>query len=264
MTAHAVRQSFNRAAAAYALTASFQQQVAEQLVRDISDKLPRNFSGLLLDAGCGTGDCLTQLGVHYPAATLIGVDFAESMLQSWPLGKAPHRINADLQQLPFADHCIDLYVSSLAWQWCDLEASIAEASRILHYGGKLWLTTLVSGTFHELASSLAEAGLTPQAHLLPLSDHHLVLRAFQQSTLQVHAAKCDAITTYHPSFEDLRHSIRGIGANHLPLPSTEPFNRLGRRRLVDALESRRTSRGLPLTYHVLSIHAQRISLTDEQ
>ena len=258
MSGEPIRQSFNRAANTYAATALLQQQVAEQLVRDLYASMPTEFSGLLLDAGCGTGYCLTQLATHYPTATRVGIDFAESMLQTLPDHDVSYRINGDLQQLPLKDACVDLYVSSLAWQWCNLEQAIHEAARVLKPGGQLWLTTLVEGTFQELRDTLVDAGLTPEVHVLAAAAKEHVLLAFQSSPLQVVTTRCDALTTLHPDFAELRRSIRGVGANHVPTRARETITKAIRRRLLDAYESRRTSHGLPLTYNVLTLHAQRI------
>ncbi len=70
MTAHPVRQSFNRAASLYEASARLQQQVADQFIQEIRAALPRNFTGRIVDAGCGTGYCLNQLHRFYPDATL--------------------------------------------------------------------------------------------------------------------------------------------------------------------------------------------------
>ena len=253
-----IRQSFNRAATSYAATARLQRQVAEQLVRELHAELPSDFAGTLLDAGCGTGYCLTQLAAYYPAATVLGLDFASAMLQTLPPEAAHCRINGDLQHLPLANSSIDLYVSSLAWQWCHLNQAIAEAARVLKPGAPLWLATLVAGTFHELQDTLYDAGLIPAAHLLAPTEKTQVLDAFQQSPLHVITARCDTLTTFHPDFATLRRSIRGVGANRLPASAQEPISRVARQRLIEAYEVRRTSHGLPLSYHVLTIHAQRI------
>ena len=257
MNAGVIRQSFNRAAATYTASAALQQHVATQLITTLRAYLPDNFAGQILDAGCGTGYCLKQLHALYPASTIFGVDFAESMLHQLPASHQICRLNADLQHLPLDDARMDLYVSSLAWQWCDVPTAIQETTRVLKPGGQLWLTTLVAGTFHELSTALADAGLSSAAHLLALPPQAEIQHAFADAGLSLIGTHCDPVTTWHPDFATLRHSIRGVGANRLPTAPHEPLDRAARQRLLAAYEAQRTPQGLPLTYHVLTIHAQR-------
>lgn len=256
MTAHPVRQSFNRAASLYEASARLQQQVADQFIQEIRAALPRNFTGRIVDAGCGTGYCLNQLHRFYPDATLLGVDFAEAMLTHARISDAL-TINSDLQHLPLGNATIDLYVSSLAWQWCNIGHALDEAIRVLKPGASLWLTTLVDGTFHEMATAFSTAALSPAAHLLAMPPETTIRVAFRNSGMQNIAARCQPVTTWHTDFSTLRHSIRGVGANRLPSTQQEPLDRAARSRLIDAYEALRTPRGLPLTYNVLTIHGQR-------
>lgn len=257
MSPHPIQQSFNRAASSYEASARLQQQVADQLVEDIRLSLPASFNGHLLDAGCGTGYCLSQLHRIFPHATLLGIDFAETMLRQYTDVRHASHVNGNLEQLPLSDASIDLYVSSLAWQWCDISAALQEATRVLKPGAGLWLTTLVDGTFHELKSALSHAGLSPTAHLLTLPEESAVIDAFHLAHLKLVTTRCQPIQTWHSDFNALRHSIRGVGANHVPTQQHEPIDRAARKRLIDACEENRTRRGLALTYNVLTIHALR-------
>ena len=256
MSKHAIRQSFNRAASVYEASARLQQQVADQLIQDIHAALSPDFKGRILDAGCGTGYCLNQLHRLCPNATLLGIDFAEAMLTQNTRATHALAINGDLQHLPLADASIDLYVSSLAWQWCDLQSALDEATRVLKPGASLWLTTLVNGTFHEMATAFSAADLAPAAHLLAMPQEATALDTFRNSGIPLLFTRCQPITTWHADFSTLRHSIRGVGANRLPSAQQEPLGRAARTRLIEAYEALRTPRGLPLTYNVLTIHAQ--------
>ena len=82
----------------------------------------------LLDAGCGTGQGAQLLQAAYPATQLLRLDFAPAMLACAAPG-AP--LCADLEALPLAPACIDLYWSSMAVQWCDLGRVLQEAARVL-------------------------------------------------------------------------------------------------------------------------------------
>lgn len=257
MSTHPVRQSFNRAASVYEESARLQQQVADQLIQDIHAILPATFDGQILDAGCGTGYCLNQLHRICPQATLLGIDFAETMLKQHTRPSHALAINGDIEHLPLADASVDLYLSSLAWQWCDIHHALNEARRVLKPGGSLWLTTLVDDTFHEMSTALSGAELSPAAHLLAMPPESTVLTAFRDSDTPLLSARRQPITTWHADFSALRHSIRGVGANRLPSATRELLDRAARHRLIEAYEALRTPRGLPLTYHVLTIHAQR-------
>ncbi len=258
MNQHSVRQSFNRAATSYEASARLQQQVADLLMQDIRASLPEGFNGRILDAGCGTGYCLKQLDRIALDASLLGIDFADAMLRQNTRASHALPINGDLQQLPLANASVDVYVSSLAWQWCDVEQALSEAIRVLKPGANLWLTTLVAGTFHELQTAFSKAELSPAAHLLATPQEASIRTAFENPALANVTTRVTPITTWHVDFTELRHSIRGVGANRLPTTPREMIDRAARRRLIEAYETLRTSRGLPLTYNVLTLHAQRI------
>lgn len=253
-----VRQSFNRAAATYITEATLQQQVAHALTSLVDQELPSDFSGTLLDAGCGTGYCLEHLIPAYKDARFIALDFAERMLQQLPGDLHAARLSADLQHLPLATASIDVYLSSLAWQWCDAQSAAREAVRTLRPGGELFITTLVHGTFKELAHSLAEIGINPDLHLLPCATPTVIESAICSAGTTILSTTVNQITTWHKDFKALRYSIRGVGANHLPKSSTPAFNRQTRSALIAAYERMRTPRGLPLTYDVLTIHARKV------
>lgn len=128
---HLVRQSFERAAATYDQAAGVQRLACKIL----AEQLPQPLSATprLLDAGCGTGYALPLLQAFAPTAEVLALDLAPAMLARAHAATA--RIQGDLECLPLATACIDLYWSSLAWQWCDPARALAEARRVLRPGG---------------------------------------------------------------------------------------------------------------------------------
>ena len=252
-----VRQSFNRAATTYTASATLQQRVRDQLLRQATSGLKPSDNATILDAGCGTGELLQNLQLEFPHACMIGLDFAEGMLRQQRPAHGARLMNADLEHLPIASGSVDMYLSSLAWQWCDTPRAIAEAARVLRPGGHLWVTTLVRGTFAELATALNTVGLQASRHLLTLPEAADVLAQFGQTALKVLHTQRDALTTWHDDFVGLRRSIRGVGANHVPTVTREAIDRNTRQSLINAYERQRSAQGLPLTYNVLTIHAQR-------
>src|SRR5215470_10374697 len=73
-----VRRAFERAAATYDSAAALQHEVAQRMAERLG--VVRLQPAAILDAGCGTGDALAELRTRYPAARLVGIDFARSML----------------------------------------------------------------------------------------------------------------------------------------------------------------------------------------
>ncbi|MEN9901892.1 MAG: malonyl-[acyl-carrier protein] O-methyltransferase [Pseudomonadota bacterium] len=252
-----VRQSFNRAASSYESVSTLQHQVARALTGLISQNLPATRRGIMLDAGSGTGYCLADLQGRYNDAHFIAVDFAERMLQTIPNHTGTFRITADLQTLPFAADTINTYLSSLAWQWCDPTRASQEASRVLEPNGAFFLATLTQGTFRELAQCLQACGLNPNDHLLHCLPVDTIKAAIETADLEIIDLSATSITTWHADFKALRHSIRGVGANHLPAQTAPALNRQTRAQLIKAYEAFRTPQGLPLSYEVLMIHARK-------
>lgn len=252
-----VRQSFNRAAATYTVTASLQRSVADSLMTELQHWLPPNFAGRFLDAGCGTGYCIERLYQLFPSAEIIGLDFAEDMLRHLALKDQHLSINAQIEQLPLATSSIDCYVSNLAWQWCDPYTAALEGYRALQPQGRLIVSTLSTGTFHELANCLQQLDLPPQDHLLKFVSPEHLIDAFEQTGLIVTDLQRSTRTTWHGDFRSLRHSIRGVGANHRPIRNTTTLNRQLRSALIAHYETLRTTQGLPLSYDVLILSAVR-------
>jgi malonyl-CoA O-methyltransferase len=250
-----VRQSFNRAATSYSDSASLQRSVADALITALQQSLPRDFNGRILDAGCGTGYCIEKLHHYFPSADLIGLDFADDMLRQLPETNQRQCINAHLEHLPLAAGSIDCYISNLAWQWCDPVTAAQESHRTLHPQGQLIISTLSTGTFKELAHCLQQLELPRQDHLLEFMTPDRLIEAFDQAGW--HVADLDRTTrmTWHRDFRSLRHSIRGVGANHLPSRQTTPLNRSQRSALISTYESLRTPQGLPLSYDVVMLRA---------
>lgn len=252
-----VRQSFNRAASSYDTVGTLQHQVATGLTGLVTSTLPSTFSGRILDAGCGTGYCLAQLSTTFKEAEYIAVDFAERMLQQLPTTHYNAGIAADIQHLPIATNSIGTYLSSLAWQWCNPVVAATEAYRVLKPQGEFFVATLATGTFHELAHCLQASGLSPDQHLLHYISEADIRAAITAAGFDIHQLSPVKITTWHKDFRALRHSIRGVGANHLPGLPSHTLNRQTRTRLIEAYECLRTECGLPLSYEVLMIHARK-------
>ena len=147
---------------------------------------------LILDAGCGTGEAIGELGARYPGARIVGFDIALPMVEAarrraraqrslfdrllaplLPERKqtAPRFVCADLTALPFRGVVADLFWSNLALQWVnDLPRTFQEVRRVLKVGGLFTFTTFGPDTLRELRRAFA--GLDAATHTNRFLDMH--------------------------------------------------------------------------------------------
>jgi demethylmenaquinone methyltransferase/2-methoxy-6-polyprenyl-1,4-benzoquinol methylase len=105
----------------------------------------------VLDFGCGTGALARLLGVRFPRARIVGVDFSGEMVRrarAWPrrwARRAPVAYAvANVGRLPFRSEAFDVATSAfVARNLSDLAAAFRELRRVLRPGGTL-LTLEVS------------------------------------------------------------------------------------------------------------------------
>jgi demethylmenaquinone methyltransferase / 2-methoxy-6-polyprenyl-1,4-benzoquinol methylase len=100
--------------------------------------------GRVLDVGSGTGKLMQAIATDVPGARVVGVDFALPMLRAAPPGLSVAA--ADGQRLPFADAAFDAVVSAFVVRnLADIQAGVAEQSRVLRTGGQLWILETTPG-----------------------------------------------------------------------------------------------------------------------
>lgn len=108
---------------------------------------------VIVDLGCGVGDCTKLLRERYPMAKIIAIDPAVSMLD---FAKKHHNIEADwvqspVENLPIEDHSVDLLVANFLLPWCDdIAVVLREWRRILRPDGLFMFTSLGPDTLHQL------------------------------------------------------------------------------------------------------------------
>lgn len=245
-----IRQSFERAAPTYDSAAGIQRQICDRLIAEI----PEFAASTVLDAGCGTGYALPPLAKRFAGARLIALDLASAMLAR--ISRPCERLAGDLEHLPLADASLDLYWSSLAVQWCDLPAVLAEAHRCLKPGGRLALATLGPGTFAELRHAFA--GIDSHQHTLAFHEADEVAVFATAAGLAAVDAKKHQKIAYYADFKSLLRAVKAVGANQVgDGRRTALLGRTAFARAEAAYEALRTPAGLPLTYDVITLHAER-------
>ncbi len=256
MLSQRVRNAFNRAAETYDEAAETQRQILEQLLACIPSEsaAPSMRDPVrILDAGCGTGAATPLLRQRWPQAEIIPADFAERMLPAPAADTYP--LCADATQLPIANCAIDLYWSSLAWQWCDLPLALAEAKRVLAPGGLLAVATLTTRTFAELRDAFA--GLDENPHTLNLLPPDEIEAAFHTAGFEALHSERRQLIEFHANLADLMRHVKRLGASEVSGERRRGL--LGKRTFVSAAaryETLRSAAGLPLGYDVLLLVAQ--------
>ena len=152
-----VARSFGKAAGSYDRYAHVQRDIARKLL----DPIGPGCADRVLDLGSGTGFCASQLVDRIPAAEIVSLDIAETMLhyasaqgnrdrEAWVCG--------DAEALPFTGDTFDMVVSNLAMQWCPgINCLLDELFRVLKPGGHAYISTLAEFTLAELRSSWANS-----------------------------------------------------------------------------------------------------------
>ena len=196
-----IQKNFSRAVESYDDYARLQRRVAHELLSRAGE-----LSGYVLDIGCGTG----VLADSYEGdAKFVNLDWSFPMCQA----TGGIAINADAENLPFADESFDNIISSLTIQWAgDLKQFFAETARVLKPGAKFNLSTFTTGTFRELKESFAF--LDEQQHILDFHSSMQIFAAAKMAgleNLQIHA---QTITYQYSDLFEILYMIKNIGATY--------------------------------------------------
>ena len=273
-----VRRAFERAAGAYDTVAVLQREVAARMAERLG--FIKLTPGAILDAGCGTGEALGELQTRYPAAQLIGLDFAWNMTlaarrRSTPAVVADRPMLArlfgprvaatpatgivcgDILALPLKAGCVDLVWSNLALQWVDAPAqAFAEFHRVLGVDGLLSFTTFGPDTLRELRTAFA--AVDKATHVNRFVDMHdlgdmLIEAGFADPVMDM-----EMLTLTYADATALMRELKTQGAHNMT--AGRPRGMMGRerwRRMLDALESFRREGRLDASFEVIYGHAWR-------
>jgi len=272
-----VRRAFERAAATYDGAAVLQREVGQRMAERLG--WVKMQPSTILDAGCGTGVALGELGARYPDARLIGLDLALNMTRAARdrtgaamtsarslLGRVlgplvpsrelrPWCICGDIASLPLKSASIDLIWSNLALQWAgDPQRAFAEFRRVLRVGGLLSFTTFGPDTLKELRTAFLAADRA--THVGAFIDMHDI------GDMLVHAGFADPVmdmetlTLTYGDAIGLMRDLKAIGAQNAT--AARPRGMMGRQRwqrMLAALEAARIDGRIPATLEIVYGHA---------
>lgn len=260
LSSRAVGAAFGRAAATYDDHADLQREAGEALVEMVPWALP---TGPALDLGAGTAPMAHSFCQRWPGRRWLALDIAEPMLRQGlacrRLGPEFVPVAADLEALPLADSSLALVYSSFALQWCSRPSPVvSDLARALRPGGVLAISVPVAGSLAELEASWAE--VDTGIHVNELAPPGTWQHALQAGGLQTRAWRPERRTRYYPDVGAVARMLRHTGAHQVDRPGETGLTGPRRfRQLVEAYERRRTDAGLPLTWQILHLVAEKES-----
>lgn len=247
-----IRRSFEKAASSYDNVAKIQRWTAARLVGG----LPETFApAVILDAGCGTGFAQEMLAVRFPAARCIALDFSAAMLSR--IAHPEFSLAGDVEHLPLKSGIVGLYWSNFTAQWCNLDALLKEAQRVLWPNGRLALSTPGGNTFRELAEAFAQ--VDNHRHTLNFATQEELHTALARTGFSDPRFITENCVLHYRDLKTLLRAIKSAGANQFA-SGNRSHGLMGKtawKKLEAAYEARRTPQGLPITYEVILCHARK-------
>lgn len=272
----AIAAKFDQAAKAYDQNAHVQQQIASVSLDKFRQVQPANCN-VLVDLGCGTAQARRVLSQYSNA--YIGLDLSYKMLHqaaSFTSNNdseySPSWIQADAEQLPFADASIDAYYSSMALQWCASPQSVmAQINRTLTARGTATLAIMVEGSFNRVHQAWQHLDLPTRLNTFTNANEWI--QAANQHTWKC-SHSIEEFDTQHSGLVSMLKSIKSVGANTKHTASSvSPEQALSTKRALSSkrgfisraeinaveayLTQQNTSKAFVLTYNILFITIQK-------
>jgi malonyl-CoA O-methyltransferase len=213
-----IRNAFSDAAMQYDVLTSLHKEIGRELTKKVMGHEP---CSAVLDIGMGTGWFTKRLTNIFPDAMVIGLDFADGMIQRAQQKGADFEIvQADAARLPFKEGTFDIITSNLAYQWVgNLKQAFELCHNQLNKTGTLMITMFGKDTFHELFNALEHCARNGEQRtglaIQRLADKDQVTEALKGAGFD----KCEVSTEFiKVRFEDMMSLVKwvkDIGANAL-------------------------------------------------
>jgi SAM-dependent methyltransferase len=203
----------DRAAERFTSANFLKQRAAADLVERL-EAIVRDFP-VAVDLGARDGSfarALAGSGARERVGLLVETDLSAAML--W--GREGPRVQLDEERLAFADHSLDLVVSSLALHWAnDLPGTLIQIRRALKPDG-LFLGAVFGGeTLTELRGALMQAESEilggASARVSPFLDGYDAVGLLQRAGFVLPVADVDRVAVRYPHVLKLLGELRAMG-----------------------------------------------------
>jgi len=244
-----IAHAFGTAASTYDQHAALQRDVAQTLCSKLSSTVaPAD----VLDLGCGTGYCVSQLKARFGAANVYALDLAEPMVERTRAAvPGANVLCGDIASLPLASQSVDVICSSLALQWsASPNVVFDEARRVLRPEGVALFSTFGPKSLCELREAWAK--VDPHTHVNRFTPADELLNAAFAVGLK---ARCETqlLTRWYGDLRELARELKGIGAHNMN--EARPKGLTGRASFAQVEKvfaaNRVPGRGVPVTYEIL-------------
>ena len=237
----------------------FMLREVEQRMLERLDLIKLDPVNQVLDVGCGLGQSLAKLAVHYPGARMIGIDLADRVLAQAagnpdsrssrtasaagaagvrsmlsrlglagsrpPPATMPLWVAGDAHALPFAANSIDMVWSNLAAHWFDDPiAAVAEWHRVIRPDGLLMFSAFGVDTLKEVrAGGAREPTATAEVGWPSFQDMHDWGDALTSAGFADPVMDAERLTLTYEDPDKYLQEARGLALQSgLRLPATLP------------------------------------------
>ena len=249
---------FDRASKTYDAYAEFQRIVLDRLLT----MLPLNQANIVLDLGSGTGQALSCLSDQLNPSCNIALDLSSHMLsmarERYSNMNNTHYVCADAESLPIQGDVCDLVFSSLAIQWCLNPSTLfRELCRITKPGGYVVFSTLSQGSMPEI--SKAWSALDNKEHVHQYMAFDAILSHVEKAGLNLLSSKLSDIAMWFDAPESAVYSLKKVGASFISSGGEQVISPSKWKAFLNQYEQQRREFGIPLSYQVAFVVAQRPS-----
>lgn len=257
-----IKKSFNGAAHTYDDNALLQHEAGSRLADRL--QLFTIKPELILDLGMATGKTTKLVADKYPNSKVIGLDFAENMLE---IAKATNLkdiknvecLLSDINTLPFDDNSVDLIFSNFTLQWCEnITKMFKECHRVLKNEGLFIFSIPGPDTLAELRYVFDQVDSNFD-HVNNFIDMHDLGDILVQTKFAHPVMDSEHFTLTYSSVINILKDLKAVGANTV-LSENIKNNLMSKSKLAQ-LEKQYKSHfiledgKLPLTYEVSYGHA---------
>ena len=165
----------------------------------------------IVDLGCGTGRGSAALQALYPTARILGIDTSSAMLQH-AADRCPSAslLRGDAACLPLADASVELLLACLVLPWCEPQAVLREAARVLAPGGVLLAATTGPRTLEQLRR--AWRSVDEAVHVHAGFDMQMLGDFIAQAALAEPVLDTELVTLQYSGSASLHAELRAVAA----------------------------------------------------